>query len=68
MYLKFAEKNVDILVQIVNAKFENESGNDNRYTWYKIWGNFFLQKMISTACISMLQHPLLSGILTIFLV
>ena len=31
MYLTFAE-NLDILVQIVNAKFENEKGKDNRFT------------------------------------
>ena len=32
MYLKFAE-NVDMLVQIENAKFENERWHENGYTW-----------------------------------
>ena len=67
MYLKVAEK-VDILEQIVNAKFENEKEKDNRYAGCKIWGILF-SNIISAACISLLQHPncnrLLSAILAL---
>ena len=51
MYLKFAD-NVDILVQIVYAKFENhEKGKDKMYTGCTIMATkIFFLKMISLLC------------------
>ena len=46
MYLKFDE-NVDILVQIVNAKFENERGRTMGILGAKKFGNHLMDGVLS---------------------